>query len=188
MCSVRNISVKVDVDGVIRDIFTPMCDLYNSSFGVSINPDDVKDYDVEVSFPLIKEKFGKSAFEWFFVDHADEIFLYSKPFPKVAEALRKLRGYGVHVMIVTWQHTYGNKVRTLKFLERNGIEYDDILFTKEKWRIGANYIIDDNPEFLLDDDEKSVKIMVDAPYNRQCKMKPKGIRVDSLSEAIDSIL
>lgn len=188
MRSDRNISVKVDVDGVIRDIFTPMCNLYNSTFGVSINPDDVKDYNVEVSFPLIREKLGKSAFEWFFVDNADEIFLYSKPFPKVAEALRKLREYGAHVMIVTWQHTYGNKVRTLKFLERNGIEYDDILFTKEKWRIEADYIIDDNPKFLFDKEEKSIKIMVDAPYNRQSPMKPKGIRVDNLSEAIKFIL
>ena len=32
---------KIDVDGVLRDIITPMCELYNEKFDESIKPEDI---------------------------------------------------------------------------------------------------------------------------------------------------
>ena len=61
--------VKVDVDGVIRNMFDKMCSLYNVLFEDDKTVDDIKDYDVDKSFPKIKEKLGISANKFFFENY-----------------------------------------------------------------------------------------------------------------------
>ena len=41
---------KIDVDGVLRDIITPMCELYNEKFDENIKPEDISEYDVSTTF------------------------------------------------------------------------------------------------------------------------------------------
>ena len=106
--------IKIDMDGVIRNIFDNMCDIYNINFGTNISVDDIFDYDVEIVFPKIREKFGMSAADYFFKEKSVDIFLLSKPYDGVKEALEKLRKNGHKVVIVTWQYTVDNKLRTLK--------------------------------------------------------------------------
>lgn len=156
--------VKIDIDGVIRDLFSAVCELYNNEFDTNIT--EVDDYDVDISFPLIRERYNMSAFDWFFKVHAVECFRYSNPFPKAAEAIKLLRDNGFKVVIATWQFNVHNKIDTLEFLEDCCIEYDDICFTKDKWMIHCDWIIDDNPEFLNEWRETGRKVMITAPYNR----------------------
>ena len=49
--------IKVDVDGVLRDIITTMCQIYNEEFNTNVKLCDVKEYDVSLSFPLIEKKY-----------------------------------------------------------------------------------------------------------------------------------
>ena len=41
---------KIDVDGVLRDIITPMCKLYNEKFDENIKQEDILEYDVSTTF------------------------------------------------------------------------------------------------------------------------------------------
>ena len=81
----KDITVKVDVDGVIRNSFQVMCDLYNKEILPDVGMmgegelkhmtvDDITDYDVEVSFPEVRHVTGRPAKKFFFEQHAKEVF------------------------------------------------------------------------------------------------------------------
>ena len=97
-----------------------------------------------------------------------------------------LRHDGHKVVILTWQYSIENKYNTLLFLQKNKIPYDDICFTRDKWMIQGDWLIDDNPEFITDEREKSRKIMIRMPYNKNCDFF--CTRANGLQEAVDIIL
>ena len=175
--------IKIDVDGVIRDIMPVVCQIYNDEFGTSYTVEDITDYDISLLFKGIREKYDMTASDFFFRKNASKVFLRSKPFDGVREAITILREKGHKVVICTWQFTLGNIMRTLNFLDVWGIKYDDICFTKDKWMVKCDYIIDDNPGFLIDERETGKKIIIDAPYNRE--WNDEGIiREKSLYDAV----
>jgi uncharacterized HAD superfamily protein len=59
--------IKIDVDGVIRNINETMCELYNRLFNEKITVEDIFDYNVENVFNKIKEKIGMTAVDYFFL-------------------------------------------------------------------------------------------------------------------------
>lgn len=183
-------TIKIDVDGVIRDLLRAMCNVYNNEFDTNVCPCDITEYDVnkEPSFRPISEKYpGITQHEYFFRDYRREVFFdYAFPFLGVKQAIDKLREHGHKVVIVTKQIGIDNKIYTLRFLCKNCINYDDICFTEDKWSIEGDYLIDDNPEFLEDKRENAKKLIIDAPYNRnRCKFMP---RFNSLYGAVEYIL
>lgn len=179
--------IKIDVDGVIRDIITAMCDIYNERFNCDLNPTDVTDYDINLNFPKIYRQTGKQPTEYFFKDNAELIFnTVSRPFDGVKEAIDSLRNNGHKVVIVTWQFNLENIKHTLEFLDRYSIQYDDICFTHDKWMIKGDYLIDDNPAFIMDKRDSSKKIVIDTPYNRNIPEIHK--RCTSLESATQYIL
>jgi hypothetical protein len=127
--------IKLDVDGVIRDTFSVMCNLYNMKFGTYMVPEDIFAYDVNVSFPLVQEQLGVSAAEWFFQIHSEDCFLNAPAFDGVADAIRKLRQQGDKIVICTYQPTYAGRINTIMFLENNGIEFDELHLTEQKWAV-----------------------------------------------------
>lgn len=177
---------KIDIDGVLRDIITPMCELYNKKFETSFQPSDVKTYDVSIQFPLIKERLGVEAHKWFFQTNGTNVFLTNATAIEGARAaIKRLRENGHKVVIASFQPSLENKIDTLYWLNREGIEYDDICFTKDKHIIEADYIIDDNPKFLNADKAKTV--LVRAAYNGYYE-ETADIVVNTLKEFVDSIL
>ena len=178
--------IKIDVDGVIRNINKSMVDLYNSDFFDSIKVDDISEYDVEKVFPKIKKTLGITASDYFFKFNSNKIFLLSETYSKVRESIDLLRNNGHKVIIVTWQPVFRNKINTLYFLESNGIQYDDICFTKDKWMVQGDWLIDDNPEFITDERDESKKMMIKMPYNKDCNFPCN--RANNLQEAVDIIL
>lgn len=178
--------IKIDVDGVIRNINKSMVDLYNSDFFDSIKVDDISEYDVDKVFPKIKKTLGITASDYFFKFNSNKIFLLSETYSKVRESIDLLRNNGHKVIIVTWQPVFRNKINTLYFLESNGIQYDDICFTKDKWMVQGDWLIDDNPEFITDERDESKKMMIKMPYNKDCNFPCN--RANNLQEAVDIIL
>lgn len=178
--------VKIDVDGVIRDIFTRMCEIYNDMFNTNLKPSDIYDYDVEKVFPKIKQTFNMDASYFFFDANSEEIFFKSKPYLDAKTSIERLINEGHHVVIATWQKTDKNKTDTLNFLKKYKIPYHDICFTRDKWMIKSDVIIDDNPEFILDERDESDRIMINMPFNINTDFS--GIRVNNLKEAVDLLL
>ena len=178
--------IKIDMDGVIRNINETMCKMYNDLFEENLTVEDMFDYDVEKVFWKIKEEMGLNAVDYYFNISSKEVFLNSSPYDGVREAILNLRHAGHKVVIVTWQYSLENKYNTLLFLQKNKIPYDDICFTRDKWMIQGDWLIDDNPEFIEDERDKSRKLMINMPYNRECDFF--CTRADNLKQAVDIIL
>ena len=187
--------IKIDVDGVIRDLVGSMCDMYNEvveDISDSVKPDDITDYDVDKSFPLISKSYGMKPSRYFFNERAEDTFRnYAFPLGfdsgsnMPSDAIRMLRDAGHKIVICTWQFTNSNKKTALDFLDEWCIPYDDICFTRDKWLIGSDIIIDDNPEFLMDKREKSkIRMLIDQPYNKECTIK----RYANIMEAVLEIV
>lgn len=178
--------IKIDVDGVIRNINKTLCRLYNDLFNENLTSENILDYDVDKTFKRIQEEMGMTACNYFFDLCSKEVFLNSPPYDGVREAILNLRHAGHKVVIVTWQYSLENKYNTLLFLQKNKIPYDDICFTRDKWMIEGDWLIDDNPEFITDGRDKSGKIMINMPYNKECNFF--CTRANNLRQAVDIIL
>lgn len=159
----KDFTIGIDVDGVLRDNLQIMVDLYNENFKKNKEVSDIKDFRTEITFPDIEPVTGKTASEWFFQDHSKEIFLNAKPFYNVAEDIKNLRGLA-NVVIITYQKSLVNRMHTLCWLEINGIEYDGLIFMKDKTKFICDYLIDDNDWNFLGSNAKH-GILIDAPYN-----------------------
>lgn len=154
----------IDCDEVLRALLDNMVALYNEEFNDNINRDDIKEFNVELSFPRIKEETGISASEWFFQKNGYRLFACSPALPNVKEAIDKLRKHG-QVIIVTYQKTFKNKMDTLMWLNEHGIEYDGICFLKNKTLLHTDWLIDDNPFNFWGCNAKH-GVLIDAPYNK----------------------
>lgn len=181
-------TVKVDVDGVIRDIFGAMCRIYNEKFDDNKTLDDIIHYDVDESFPRIKEETGESAAKFFFIDNAHYVFYEgAKVLPGVKEGLLKLHNEGIKVVICTYQLNIDNKVDTLRFLDENGIYYDSLCFTKDKHIVCGDFLIDDCPDFLMHPDEESYTIRMEYPFNKYID-DMTDMSFTNMTDAVEAII
>ena len=153
----------IDCDEVLRALLDNMVALYNEEFHDNINRDDIKEFNVELSFPRIKEETGISASEWFFQKNGYRLFACSPALPKVREAINKLRERG-QVIIVTYQKSYKNKMDTLNWLMENKLEVDGICFIKNKTLLHTDWLIDDNPFNFWGCNARN-GALITAPYN-----------------------
>jgi 5'(3')-deoxyribonucleotidase len=158
--------IKIDCDGVLRDLLTQMSNVYNEHYNESINPDDVINFETEKTFTKCLEIDDIHPNEWLFQKNSYKLFLDSSPLPKAKEAMSLLHKKGYYIIIVTNQVSLINKTDTLLWLEDNGIYYDSIFFTDKKNLIKGDIIVDDNIDNLnMCDDER--KICIKAPYNKE---------------------
>ncbi len=158
--------IKIDIDGVLRDMLSEMCYIYNRAYNTDIQPNDVKEYDVDKTFTKCKEIDNISAKYLFFDEYAYELCSYPKAIHKARESMDLLHKLGYYIIIVSYQKGYSNKRDTLSWLDKHDIYYNSICFTDRKDLVHGNIIVDDNPEFLDMCDDNEEKILIDAPYNK----------------------
>ena len=156
--------IKIDIDGVLRDILTSMCELYNERFDCTIQVDDVIEYDVDKTFVKCREIDGISAYEWFFERYGGILNRYSSLMKDALSAMELLREKGYYIIIVSYQKTINQKRDTIEWLAAKSIYYDSLCFTDRKNLIHGDIIVDDNIAFL-DMCDDSRKVCIDAPYN-----------------------
>lgn len=185
----------VDVDDVLRDLVPSMVELYNLEFGASLNYEDVKDYNLDVSFPLVSDSCKCETHHWFFDRHGHKLFFESRPVHGAVSAIDKLREYGT-IHIVTRQNSLKNKLDTLKWLSFNNIIYDSVSFVNDKSVVFCDFFIDDYHEnFVGCGSEGAVGVLIDAPYNRNVDLEElrkrtffkKIVRVGSILDFADNI-
>lgn len=176
----------VDCDEVLRPVLSRMVKLYNKWTDASITEDDVKDFDVEKSFPLVREKLHKAPLDWFFQEHEDYIFS-GEPLQETIDALNGLYEIG-RVVIVTNQRSMSNRIQTMNWLEKYGFKYDSICFTSNKSDVKCTYLIDDN-QLNFVGSCAPVKVLITAPYNKEYEpdLDTDLLRVNNISEFYHTI-
>ena len=154
--------IKIDVDGVLRNMLPKMCELYNNYYNVSITPENVTEFDLKYTFNKCN-----NPVEWFFQEHGSYIYLNSSPCFMAKEAMDILHKKGYYIIIVSNQPTITQRENTLNWLKIMNIYYDSICFIEKKHLILGDIVIDDNID-NLDQCHECEKILIDAPYNKRC--------------------
>lgn len=183
----KDLIFGIDCDGVLRDSLKDMVRIYNAEIGDNKRVEDIKDFNVDVSFPRIYPETGIPAAEWFFDCHSEELFRDSKPIKGVQWAMRILKQFG-KVVIVTYQRSCENKLHTIEWLCRNKLMCDDVCFLKDKGLFKCDYFVDDNiSNFMGSHSENAV--LITAPYNIGIKQyNENGEEVSTSDAALDKIL
>lgn len=163
----KDLIFGIDCDGVLRDSLKDMVRIYNAEIGDNKRVEDIKNFNVDVSFPRIYPETGIPAAEWFFDCHSEELFRDSKPIKGVQWAMRILKQYG-KVVIVTYQRSCENKLHTIEWLCRNKLMCDDVCFLKDKGLFKCDYFVDDNIDNFRGSNSKNA-ILINAPYNIDIK-------------------
>jgi len=192
--SKRRPVIGIDIDSVLRNNLGIMVDLYNDMFrnvyhkNLNMTVDDIKEYKAENAFPLIEPTIHIKASEFFFHMHAKEVFLDAPAYPNVKECINRLKEVA-DIVIVSYQNGYTNKKYALEWLEKNGIDSNEICFIKDKTLIHLDALVDDN-DWNFIGTHCGTSVLVTQPYNKDVvldelitKTNSKQIvRVDSLED------
>ena len=176
--------IKIDIDGVIRNTFQGMLDVYNREFGEDKTLADITDYDTDISFPRIRRELGIAGNTFFFEMHGREVFS-APPLPGAIEAVSRLRDAGHEISICSHQPKVVGRETTIDFLDGHRLKYDSLHFTCDKWQVYGDVIIDDNPQFLHHSRETAFPVGIRYLFNRDVTW---GVWRKSLVEAADWIL
>lgn len=177
----KNLVFAIDCDEVLRSTLCNMVRIYNEEIGDNMKCEDVKEFDVSVSFPRIEKETGIPAHEWFFDCHSKELFFESKAIKGAKKAIDILKKYG-KVVILTYQRSCENKLHTLEWLCKNKMAVDDICFLKDKNLLQCDYLIDDNVSNFIDSCTKHA-VLITAPYNEKFNIEnfSGGIKITDKS-------
>ena len=170
--------IKIDCDGVLRDMLPAMCDLYNDYYEENLTTEDITDFDVNKIFTKCSNPES-----FFFEEHSSYIYLNSPKCEKAKEAMDLLHEKGYHIVIVSHQPSLKRRFNTLQWLDENEIYYDSICFTHEKQMVSGDIIVDDYANNLTQCQE-SEKILIDAPYNRS---ETRFKRFNNLYEYVETL-
>lgn len=163
MCGTRKRPiVKVDIDGVLRDMVSVLCELYGKKTGETITPSEVCEYDVNKTFTGLPV----SADDYFFrVDENIDAVCDAPIYPSAPIALPNLHMHGFDVVIVTKQVNERMKIRTFEWLKKHGFTIYPICFVDDKSIVRGDYLIDDNPYELTNAEEGVTPLRIIRPYN-----------------------
>ena len=108
-------TIKLDVDGVLRDCISPLLKLYNTKYNQNVKHEDISEWNINKFIPL------NPHYKDYFNNHAEEIFRNSPIYnPDIPFQIHNLHNkFNIH--IVTSQYK-GLEKHTAHWLNENGIE------------------------------------------------------------------
>lgn len=138
-------TLLVDLDGIVADFFGLLFERYEEQTGEKVHINQIKEWDMGkyVSHPdVLKDVF-----------HTPGFFAALKPIPGALEALADLKSDGNHIVIATTPCTSHSVMEKWDWCHKHlsGIvPTGDIFIGANKWRIRADYMIDDGAHNAVD--------------------------------------
>ena len=184
----RKIRIGLDIDGTIRDIYTPLLEiLQEENPNADFPPVPLwEHYEVWKNLKL-KEGYVKSI--WF-GSHAFEIYQNSKMYEKSLKFSQD-----TEIILISGTPNKDTAAYTLEWLKINKILYDEIHFTTQKHLVFCDYYIEDSPAYLEQlwncIKDRSVytsymfPITFNRPWNKKCYTYNRAY--DTVQEAIEMI-
>jgi 5'-nucleotidase len=177
----RQLLIAVDVDEVCADLMSEWLKRYNKSWNDSLKPEDITAWDIE---QFVKPECGKKIYG---ILSQPGFYESVKPFPWALGAVKALRTMG-RVIFVT---SCARKTMDDKFdwLVRNGFlsekreSLNDFVACRDKWLIGADYLLDDAVHNV--EEFRGTAFLVGHHHNRNTPCSRE--RIEDLSRAPDRI-
>ena len=128
--------IGIDIDGVIRDFVTKLTEVY---FRENPGHKQIRNdaYDLAYWFPI-----GKEIYKFGYETHAEEIYTEASSYPGAKEFLKKLNK-DYKLIFVTHQPNKSLESLTIKWINKNELPYQDIIFIKDKSIFKGGYLLDD---------------------------------------------
>jgi len=178
--------IGIDCDGVLRDLITCITDTVSETHPQ--HADKIltpTSWDWEQWLPFwTEDETEKYVFEDNYLDFFGPV---CPPIESSFEDWNKIRAWAIengHELILVSAQRPHCEEPTTEWLQRWGFMFDEIHYTKEKWSIDVDVLIDDSPEKLEIFDKRSVNygkaICYKQSWNQECHTKYMSI--DRLSD------
>jgi len=183
--------IGIDCDGVLRDFITDLIEGVKTTHPEHTNKIKTPtSWEWESWLPFwTDEETEKYVFE---DNYLDFFGVVASPIESSVEDWPKLKQWakenGHELILVSAQREHC-KEPTTEWLQRWGFMFDEIHYTKEKWSIDVDVLIDDSPEKLKIFNDRSVNygkaICYKQTWNKECHNKYMSI--DRLSDIMTRV-
>jgi uncharacterized HAD superfamily protein len=173
--------IYVDIDDVLADTSGALIDLAESAFGKKVAFNDLKSFDLKVSFDLTQEEYE----HFLNLAHEPDEILGLEPYREAIDAVQHWITSGYEICIVTGRPTSTYET-TLEWLARHDVPFDNFFMVNKYARPGMDetialsmqafsemkfqFAIEDAYDmavYLADNMNTSV-FLFDRPWNRTC--------------------
>ncbi len=183
--------IAVDVDGVLLDIITPYTKLYNQLYNAAYKKEDVKKWEFYLDWNLTEEEAFKIFYKIY--NNAISVSLTDKQAPKYLQLLNQQHEVDI-VSARSFRFKSQLKEKLYQCGITKGIHYKKLVLVDRKpydLKLQYNYdiYIDDNPHLVepIKNNERSILLLFDQPWNRSCVDNENIIRVKNWEEIYDKI-
>lgn len=165
----KKLIILFDADDTVEDLLSPWLSILNKTYGTSVVPEDVTDWNVASFFPqLTKEQVFAPLYDKHF-------WSLIEPIEGSVHNLKKLLtdGHDLHMVTASNYQTCAAKVERLLELFPF-LDWNHIILTSNKQMVRGDILIDDGPHNLVGG--KYIKFLFDRPHNRSFNEKEHGIK------------
>ena len=178
--------IGFDCDGVLRDFIPDLIEGIKTTHPEHadkiLTPES---WEWEQWLPFwTEDETEKYVFEDNYLDFFGPV---ANPIQSSLDDWTKIRAWAIengHKLILVSAQRPHCEEPTTEWLQRWGFMFDEIHYTKHKWSIDVDVLIDDSPEKLDDFDKKSVNggtaICMEQSWNQECHTK--YLSIDRLSD------
>lgn len=169
-----------DMDDVLVDLLGAWSKYLNNRYGTKVLAENIVDWDMTKAFPTLRPN------EIYEVLGEEQFWKTVTPKEHAVEYLRLIcedPNYKVYVCTAT--HYKGIKVKLenclLKYFP--WLTYKDIIMCHNKSLIECDYIVDDYPNNLTNNNR--IRFLMNAPHNQICEESLYEFRVKSMKEVYE---
>ena len=183
--------IGIDCDGVLRDFIPALIDSIKESHPEHTNKIlEPTSWDWEQWLPFwTEDETEKYVFE---DNYLDFFGVECPPIKESVEDWKKLKAWAIlndHELVLVSAQRENCEEPTTEWLKKYGFDFDEIHYTKNKWAVDVDVLIDDSLEKLKDFKEKSVvggvPICMKQSWNKECQ--DSSISIDRLSDIMSLV-
>jgi len=183
--------IGIDCDGVLRDFIPALIDSIKESHPEHANKIlEPTSWDWEQWLPFwTEDETEKYVFE---DNYLDFFGVECPPIKESVEDWKKLKAWAIlndHELVLVSAQREHCEEPTTEWLIEYGFDFDEIHYTKNKWAVDVDVLIDDSLEKLKDFKEKSVvggvAICMKQSWNKECQ--DSSISIDRLSDIMSLV-
>lgn len=168
--------IVTDMDDVLVNLLEHWLEYLNTRYDCNVKCEDVVEWDMSKAYPTLtpEQLYGALSDE--------ELWKAVTPRKDAIKYLTKLHNEGYKILVATAAsyNTIKTKLVNALFPYFKFLTYKDIIMIYDKHLLKCSIIIDDYHENLRGSD--AVKILVNAPYNKNCDEMIYDFRVDGWKE------
>ena len=156
--------IGIDMDGVLRDICTPLCDVWHKKTGILKTPADLVGWDCHEYLEV--EKAGMTAeefYDWWF--NSNHIYALASVIPGSQESVVRLAKKH-DLILVSDQSTPNARIWSLRFADRYFLGmFKAMYFGSDKSLVYLDAMIDDAVHNLKPNVARH-RVLFDRPWNQ----------------------